>query len=67
MSREWILPACTELERGRELLHTNKMLYKRAQRNYEQNKVLQDQARQLLKHLRALNSLLPDGLLTLCP
>jgi len=54
MSREWLLPACTELERSREIFHTSKILYKRAQRNYEQNKVLQDHARQLLKHLRAL-------------
>ena len=54
MSREWLLPAYTELERCRELCHTSKVLYKRAQRNYEQNKVLLDHARQLLKRLRVL-------------
>jgi hypothetical protein len=54
MSREWVLPAYTGLERCREVCHTSKVLYKRAQRNCEQNKVLLDHARQLLKRLHAL-------------
>jgi hypothetical protein len=54
MSREWVLPAYAVLERDRELFHTNKMLYKRAQRTYEHNKVLQEHARQLLINLRTL-------------
>jgi len=54
MSEELTLPVCTEVERGRALSHTSRVLRTRAQRRRDQSRVLQDQARHHLTCLAAL-------------
>ena len=58
MSGEELLPIYTALERSRELGHRSQVLYKRAQRSFEQHRMLQEQTRRLLDHLCALVSAL---------